>query len=204
MAQERDTGRGLVIGGVGGTMLGALLATLLAAKPAEAAPPEEKLNFLIEALTALIQVLAEVADGQTTLINLMQQWLAAQGVAPGVEIAVLTPWKAKTPEQIYSNAIRAAGTFYSDMMVDWTKGKRFLLKIESSLNQTVTVQPIGNYVDDMNLATNINAPVDILANESHSIGLAWDDWHPFVGMRITNVLPAPTAGILNIWAVIQE
>jgi len=204
MAQEKDQGRGLVVGGVGGTVLGTLLGWLMAAKPAEAATPEEKIDFLIEALTALIQVLAEVAGGQTTLINLMQQWLAAQGIEPGAEVTVLTPWKAKTPEQIYSNAIRAVGTFYSDVMVDWTKGKRLVIKVESSLNQPCVIQAIGNFVDDMNSATDIGDPEDCLANGNISIGLAWDDWMPFIGVRITTVAPAPGAGILNVWSVIQE
>ncbi len=203
MAQEKDRGGGIVVGGVGGTVLGTMLGLLLAAKPVEAAPPEEKLNFLIEALTALIQVLAEVADGQTTLINLMQQWLAAQGVAPGVEVTVLTPWKAKAPQQIYSNDIRAVGTFLSDTMVNWTEGKRILLKVASSLNQAVNIQVIGNFVDDMNLATNINGALPCPANSNISVGLAWDDWLPFFGVRITTAI-APTAGILNIWAVTQE
>ena len=55
----------------------------------------------------------------------------------------------------------------------------------------------------MAMASDINAPINIAANEKHSIGLAWDDWHPFIGVRITTAI-APVAGILNIWAVIQE
>lgn len=206
MTKERGTGRGLVIGGVGGTVLGALIGTLLAAKPAEAAPPDEKLNYLIECLTVLVPALAEVADSNAQLIILLQQWLAAQGVAPPgveVEVTVKTPWVAKDPEQIYSHPIRTIGTFYSDLMVDWTKGKRLLLKVESSLNQAIVIQVIGNFVDDMPLASDVNAPIDIAADENHTIGLAWDDWHPFIGVRITTVV-APTAGILTIWAVVQE
>ncbi|GAI30864.1 unnamed protein product, partial [marine sediment metagenome] len=70
--------------------------------------------------------------------------------------------------------------------------------------QTVTIQVIGNFMDNMTMASDVNAPIDILANENHSVGLAWDDWHPFIGVRITNMAPAPTAGILNIFAVMQE
>ncbi|MBA7715448.1 hypothetical protein ES703_124494 [subsurface metagenome] len=148
-------------------------------------------------------MLAEVADGNAQLIALLQQWLAAQGVEPGVEVTVLTPWKAKDPEQIYSNDIRSVGTFLSNTMVNWTEGKRILLKVESSLNQACNIQVIGNFVDDMNLATNINAALPCPANSNISVGLAWDDWHPFIGVRITTAI-APTAGILNIWAVTQE
>lgn len=200
MAEKRDTGQGMVVGGVGGTLLGALIATLLAAKPAEAAAPDEKLDYLIECQTALVQASARV-------IELLELLVAATGIPPaeGVEIAIKTPWVAKEPEQIYSYAIRTApATFYSDRMVDWTEGKRILIKVESSLNQDCIIQVIGNFVDDMPLASDIGDPEDCPANGNISIGLAWDDWMPFIGVRITTVAPAPTAGILNIWAVIQE
>ncbi|GAI80306.1 unnamed protein product, partial [marine sediment metagenome] len=56
-------------------------------------------------------MLAQVAEGQTELLTVMQQWLAAQGIEPGVEIAIRTDWVAKVPEQIYRYATRAVGTF---------------------------------------------------------------------------------------------
>ncbi|MBA7558432.1 hypothetical protein ES708_00035 [subsurface metagenome] len=210
MAEKRDEGRtaqAVVVGGVGGTLFGALIATLLAGKPAAAAPPDEKIDYLIECLTTLVPVLAEVAEGNATLIALLEQWLAAQGVVPGVEpgveVTVKAPWVAKEPEQIFSQDIRVAGTFYSNKMVNWTEGKRILFKAESSLNQAAQIQLIGNVVDDMELATDINAAIPCPANGNISIGPAWDDWHPFIGVRITTAV-APTAGILTISAVIQE
>ena len=114
--EQGKTAQGLVIGGLGGTVLGALLATLLAAKPAEAAPPDEKLNYLLECLIALVQVLAELADKNAQLITLLEQWLAAQGVPPGegIEVTVLTPWVAKEPEEIYSYAISVT------LLTTWT------------------------------------------------------------------------------------
>ncbi|GAH35507.1 unnamed protein product, partial [marine sediment metagenome] len=176
-----------------------------AARPVRAAPTDEKLDYLIEVLTLLVPVLAEVSERQAALIELLEQWLAAQGVPgiPGVEVTVSTPWVAKDPEQIFSYAIRAAGTFYSDKMADWTKGKRILFKVESSLNQAVNIQLIGNVQDSKELATDINGVLPCPANGNISVGLAWDDWHPYVGVKIT-VATAPTAGILNVWAVIQE
>ncbi|MBA7527587.1 hypothetical protein ES705_19763 [subsurface metagenome] len=204
MAEEKGkAAQELVIGGVGGTLFGALIATLLAGKPAAAAPPDEKIDYLIECLTALIPVLAEVAEKNATLIALLEQWLAAQGVAPGVEVTVKTAWVAKEPEEIYRFAIRTDGTFNSNSMVDWTRGKRLVIKVESSLDQAVQIQVIGNTADDMELATDINGPFPCTANGNISVGLAWDDWHPYIGVRIT-VAVAPTAGILTISAVIQE
>ncbi|GAI85897.1 unnamed protein product, partial [marine sediment metagenome] len=132
-------------------------------------------------------------------------WLAAQGIPPaeGVEVTVSTPWVAKEPEEIYRYAIRTIGTFYSNKMVDWTRGKRLVIKVESSLDQAVQIQVIGNTVDDMELATDINGPFPCTANGNISVGLAWDDWHPFIGVRITTAV-APTSGILTISAVVQE
>ncbi len=214
MANDKEQGKtaqGIVIGGIGGTLLGALGVTITAllAKAAEAKelPPEDKLNYLIDCLTALVAVLAEVAENNARLNALLEQWLTAQGVAPppaeGIEVKVLTPWVAKEPEEIYHYPIRTTGTFYSNKMVDWTKGKRLLVKVESSLDQPVQIQLVGNIVDDMELATDINTPKSCPANDNVSIGPAWDDWQPYIGVKII-VATAPTAGVLTISAVIQE
>jgi len=88
-------------------------------------------------------------------------------------------------------------------MVNWTKGKRIVFKAESSLNQAVNLQVIGNIVDDTGRATDIDGALPLAANGNLSVGPAWDDWTPFIGIRITAAV-APTAGILTIWAVIQE
>jgi len=74
--------------------------------------------------------------------------------------------------------------------------------VQSSLNQACQIHLIGNFVDDMPLASDIGLLINVGANENHSVGPAWDDWHPFVGVRITTAV-APTAGILTIWAVVQ-
>lgn len=122
-----------------------------------------------------------------------------------LEIIVTTPWVAKEPEEIYKKAIRTAGTFYSDKMVNWTKGKRLLLKIDSSLNQAIQIQAIGNINNVKEGAVDINGVLPCSANSNISVGPAWDDWHPYVGVKITVAVGAvPTGGILNIWAVVQE
>jgi len=207
MTQQRQPGigTGLLVAGVGGTALAVALAALMAAKPARAATTDEKLNYLIEVMITLVPVLAEVAEGQAELITAMQQWLLAQGIAPAeaIEVSVKTPWEAKVPEQIFNSAIRSAGTFYTDSLVNWTKGKRILFKAESSLNQAVNLQVIGNIVDAKERATDINGVLPLAANGNLSVGLAWDDWHPFVGIEIVAAV-APTAGILTISATVQE
>jgi len=180
-----DAGKSLIVGGFAGG-IAALVNRLLAGKPAEAA--EDRWDDLLQSQAAIILLLEELKE-------------AIAGLS--IAVSVQTPWVAKDPEQIYSQDIRVIGTFFSDMMVDWTKGKRLVIKVESSLDQTCQIYSIGNYVDDMNLASDINGPINVAAGENHSVGLAWDDWHPFIGVRITTAI-APAAGILNIWAVIQE
>ena len=206
MAQNKGRGfaPGLVVGGIGAATLTGIIAALLAAKPAEAATPDEKVDYIIEALTTLIPVLAEVAGGQAQLVEAIQQWLAAQGVIPpGVEVTVSAPWVAKDPEQIFTQAIRTAAIFYSDKMVNWTRGKRLLIKVESSLDQDCDIQVIGNIADTRELAVDVGDLLPCDAGGNISAGPAWDDWHPYIGVRIITAL-APTAGILTITAVIQE
>ena len=204
MAQERGGDRvtGLVVGGLGGAALATVVAALLAARPVQAAPLDEKLDYLIEVLTTLVPVLAEVSERQVALIELLEE-LLGRPAEERLVVTTRTPWIARPAEQIYEAAIRSSGTFYSDYMVNWTEGKRILFKAESSLNQAVTIQVIGNISDDMKLATDINAGLPLAANSNLSVGLAWDDWHPYVGIKIT-VPVAPTAGILTISAIVQE
>ena len=204
--EQGKTARDLLVGGLGGAVLGGLLATLaMAVEKAKAAPPDEKIDYLIECLLALAQVLAHVAESNAQLIVQLQQWLAAQGVPPaeGVEVTVLTPWVAKEPEEIYHFGIRTADTFYSNKMVDWTRGKRLVIKVESSLNEAVQIQIIGNTVDDMDLATDIGPAKICPANDNISLGPTWEQWCPYIGVKIV-VETAPASGLLTISAVTQE
>ena len=189
---ERDDGKkALVAGGLTG--LGAGVGAYLGSRKggAPAAPPDERLDAII----ALLQQLKATDDAILVALKAL--------ALPGVLGEILTPWKAQEPELIFQQAIRSAGTFFSDKMVDFRNGKRLLFKVESSLDQNVTIQVIGNHTDSFNLATNINGPLPCLANGNISIGLAFDDWHPYVGVRVTAAI-APTVGMLKIWSVMQE
>ena len=124
-------------------------------------------------------------------------------VQPPGETIMKTTWEATEPEEIFEQAILTTGTFYSDKMVNWSRGKRILIKAESSLNQAVQLQVIGNTTDTKDRATDIGPALPISANSNISVGLAWDDWHPYIGVKIT-VTVAPTAGLLTVSAVIQE
>lgn len=201
MAEEKGTQQGgLIAGALGGGLVG-VTAGLLMSRPAAAAEPELKLDYLIQLLEVLVQ-------GNASIIEYLEKIHAAQGIsgepgAPGVEVIVITPWKAREPETIFEQPIRSAGVFFSDRMVSWVEGKRLLLKAESSLDQAVQLQAIGNVDNTRNLATNIGPAVPCPANGNASIGMAWEDWQPYVGLQITAAV-APTAGILTIRAVIQE
>jgi len=115
MAQERGGDRvtGLVVGGLGGAALATVIAALLAARPVQAAPLDEKLDYLIEVLTTLVPVLAEVSERQVALIELLEE-LLGRPVEERLVVTTRTPWIARPAEQIYEAAIRSSGTFYSD------------------------------------------------------------------------------------------
>ena len=191
---------GLVLGGVSGALAGFVTA-LLATRPARAAPPEAKIDYIIECQTAIVGLLEQIAESNARLVELLEQ---LQGLPPGEGIkAIQTRWQATEPEEIFHKEIRSAASFYTEPMVSWQQGKRLLIKVESSLNQNVQIQLMGNVVDNIQLATEINAPQPCAAGANISIGPAWDDWHPFIGVRVDAAV-APTSGVLIIWAVIQE
>lgn len=166
-----------------GSAAGVLIAELLKGKPAAAASDAAKLDYIASLLEKILAALL--------------------GGGGGFPASFLTPWVATEKQNLLDMAIRSVGVFDSDFRVDLTRSKRLLVKVESSLDQPVTIQLYGNTDDTPLLAANIDGPVVILANGNASIGLDWDDWHPYVGVRITTAV-APTIGILNIWSVRQE
>jgi len=119
-----------------------------------------------------------------------------------LKVAVSTTWEAKPPVELFSEPINSAGTI-SSAMVSWKKGKRLFLFVDSSLNQAAQIQPVGNIKNSVLGSVNINAPLNCAANSMLSVGMAWDDWINYVGATITTIV-APTAGVITVWAVIQE
>lgn len=204
MVEKREGATGLVAGGIGGTVFGTVLGLLLAGKPAEAAPPEAKWDYLVLCQEAIIALLQQTVDSNATMISLLRQLLVAQGVLPeGVAVTVQTKWIAQEPEVIFDRAITSAATFNADKMVNWTRGKRLVIKVESLLDEDCDIQVVGNITDSYLTATDIPPVVTCLAHGNTSIGLAWDDWFPYIGVRITTAV-APTSGLLTISAVVQE
>ncbi len=112
------------------------------------------------------------------------------------------PWIAKAAETLYNAAIRTAATFNSTL-VNWSTGKRLVLKVANTLDQDVLIQVIGNTSNSTTGATDIEGPLPCVAGGNITIGLAWDDWHPYVGVEITTAV-APTTGTLTVTATVQE
>ena len=184
---------------VGGGIVGYLLGALTA-RPAAAAASEDKLEYITSLIEIIAGLLQSNRDQNVQIISLLQQI----ALAGGPIIAVSTPWVAKEPVIIMDHiAIRAAGNYQSDRIVDFRNMKRLFIKIESSLDQAALIQLVGNTVESFNLVTNVGAPVLCPANGNISFGLAWDDWQPFIGVTL-NLAAAPVAGVITIYAVEQE
>ncbi len=116
--------------------------------------------------------------------------------------AIAAPWIAKAAEELYNASITTAASFFSTL-VDWSNGKRLLIKVTSTLDQDALIQVIGNTSDSTTGATDIEGPLLCAAGTSITIGLAWDDWHPYIGVEITTAV-APASGSLIITATVQE
>lgn len=185
-----------------------LIALLEGAAPAAPAPPPEWPGW--EPITRKLDEMIAIMAGATPAPP--PEWPGWEPVITQLEAIRTTlesisigaaPWIAKEPEEIFKRDIRTVTTVYSDKMANWTKGKRMLLKVDSSLDQAVQIQVIGNTEAGVNGSVNINSALPCVANGRITVGLAWDDWHPYIGATITTAI-APTAGTLRIWAVIQE
>lgn len=109
-------------------------------------------------------------------------------------------------QTIYNAMPAGVGDFYSTM-VDMRASNRLLLFAVSTLDQAISLQVIGNYADSTLLTTDIDGAVPMaigsVTTQTASVGLAFDDWHPFVGVRITTTI-ACAAGTLAIYAIAQE
>lgn len=166
-----------------------------------------KLDRLIAIMEAQVPTTIEVPEGTTgpTIIRypaLEPVTNKLEEIKKLIEQQVVT-WVAKDPIQIFRQEIRTADTFYGDNLIDWRRGKRFLLHVVSSLNQAASIQLIGNINNAKDNSTDVGGVKSCPANDSIDIVPDWDDWHPFIGAKIVTAT-APTSGILLIWGVIQE
>ncbi len=198
MADPKDKSGSTALATFGGAFSGVFLAELLRGKPPQGAADTEKLDYIIQ----LIEALGKAGVDMIKVLNDIKDLLAGQGGA--FPSSILTPWVAKEePVLIFEQAIRNAGVFFTSRRVDFRNGKRLAIRVENTHNQGIILQSFGNFTDTEQQATNIGAPVPCAANANVSIGFAFDDWQPYIGVQIT-VGVAPTDGILKIYAVMQE
>jgi len=119
-----------------------------------------------------------------------------------LDIKGVISWQAGPIQQLYYEKINTAATFSSEMM-NWKEGKRVLFKATSTLDQDATIQVVGNIENSVVGSVNINAGLSCAANSAITVGLAWDDWHPYIGCQMT-LATAPTKGMMKIQALIQR
>lgn len=165
--------------------------------------PWDHVEELVQRLDRLIALYEGVAPPEVPPEEPPPEWPSLAAVISRLdEILNIIRWQAAEAVQIYRESIRSAGTFPSEM-ANWKRGKRLLLKVKSTLNQNALIQVTGNTKNTVVDSVNINTALNCAAKSSISVGLAWDDWHPFIGCTITTTT-APTDGELKVEAVIQE
>lgn len=137
-------------------------------------------------------VTSDVRGGRSTL---------ALGFTHGEPLRVTTQRQIVTAE-IYNVAIVGASTYYSTWF-NYTNG-RLLIDVVSTMDQACTLQVVGNISESYATAKNIgvpqNCPIGSITTSGLDIGLAFDDWHPYIGVMITTAI-APTTGSLVIKAL---
>jgi len=142
----------------------------------------------------------ELCDRLNRLIAILE---GMEFPGPGVPGEVIAEWIAGPTKVILApETVRVAGVTNTEML-DWKKGKRLIIKVTSTLDQLIMVQPVGNIENAISGAVNINAPLPCAAFSNITVGFAWDDWHSYIGAIITHAV-APTVGTVKVEAVIQE
>ena len=160
-------------------------------------PSDERIDLLI---LMLIELNAMTANAVASLSALSGVTPPGVPSLPPGEIYISR--KAAEPQIVVATkAPRTVAAITCDFMADCRGAYRGLLKVESSLDQDVECQLIGNIVNSPIGATTIGVPYTCLINDNISMGWALDLWHPYIGVRLTPAI-APTAG--NITAIMQN
>jgi len=168
-----------------------------------------KLDLLISALgvTAPVEpgvppVLPEVPPEFPSYGPIVEKLEEIKKLLTVLDIKGVISWQAGPIQQLYYEKITTAATFSSEM-INWKEGKRLMIKATSTLDQDATIQVVGNIENTVIGSVNINAGLNCAANSAITVGLAWDDWHPYIGCQIT-LATAPTKGMMKIQALIQR
>lgn len=186
--------------GLGMGVTGLIVALTRAKSPTEGID----LTLVHQALAGLLNY-GEMTQQKLDAIAQKLQDLYDAFQSGEVNINLLSPHvEPEEPIQIFNENIRVTtpvGVPLATQMVDFRTGTRLLLKAESSLDQAVTLQVVGDIFSTTSTRqTAINGPLALPAGGSLTAGLDWGDWHPYVGIQIT-VPVAPTTGLLTIYSI---
>lgn len=202
MAQGNDKGGQLVAAGLVGGGVTAIILKLLESNSAKAAAGDTIFSLddaTRQALAAILQSNADIdskLDALQAINANLSDLLTALNIAP-VAISPEIP----QPVKLFDQQVRTATppAIHTDKFADFRKYDRILIKAESSLNVAVNIQVIGNIFESFERTVDINGVFVLLPGSNLSVGLAWDDWHPFIGATIT-IPVAPTTGKLTIYS----
>lgn len=126
--------------------------------------------------------------------------------AKGQQRVVPGQGSSQPAQIIYSAQPAFPGPAYSTF-ADWRSAKRVVMHVTSTLDQIVNLQPIGNIADAtasaVDIGPNLSLAVGNVTTQYLTVTPAFDDWHPYIGMRITPAA-APAAGTVTIQVVEQD
>jgi len=106
------------------------------------------------------------------------------------------------------NALPAPPGTYVSAWFDARNLKRGSFDIISTLDQACVIQLVGNRIQDIATAKNINAPRSLAVGNVTPTGTdyGWgtnDDWHPYFAITITTAV-GPIVGLVTIKANAQS
>jgi selenocysteine lyase/cysteine desulfurase len=81
--------------------------------------------------------------------------------------------------------------------------KRIAFRIVNGLDVAITAHVLANFTNSSVDADLVGGDVVVATLDHESIVPAWDDWQPYMGMRLT-IMGIPTSGTLTVQAVVQE
>ena len=139
-----------------------------------------------------------------TLDNVKE--VSAKQLAYVLENIVFKSVDYKAPVAIFTKDIRLIETDVTPVQ-DLTVSKRVAIKVKSTLDQAVTIQLKGDFFNPMDTPTDINGPVSVpvgnVTPSSAEIGLAPDDWQPYLAIQVSTLV-APSVGTLTVWLAGQD
>ena len=201
MAEEKQKKGGAAVaaglGGFAGGLAGSLLGgSKVVAATTTGEPTDET--------TELQQILAALQNILTAIQNIPGISVGTGSTGTSSITETEAEWSTTDPVTIFNEAIGSAEPVNGDSIYDARNAKRVLFRAESTLNQDVSIQLVGNIQPNYQGATNLGAPVVCPANDNISIliGMGSNNWQPYIGVVITPV-GVPTAGILTILALSQ-